>query len=58
MVCCCHSGTSYFCLCIRRSTHSYFTGLSDVYRYYDLFAVEKYVEPFANGVVVYAFHLG
>lgn len=40
------------------STHSYFTGISDVYRYYDLFAIEKYVEPFANGVVVYAFHLG
>ena len=45
-------------LCYHSSTHSYFTGLSDVYRYYDLFAVEKYVEPFANGVVVYAFHLG
>lgn len=40
------------------STHSYFTGISDVYRHYDLFAIEKYVEPFSNGIVVYAFQLG
>lgn len=29
-----------------------------MYRYYDLFAVEKYVEPFSNGYIVYAFKLG
>jgi glutamate dehydrogenase len=40
------------------TTHSLFTGVSDVYRYYDLFALEKFVEPMSNGIVVYAFHLG
>ena len=50
------------CVCVVlvlvRSTHSYFTGISDVYRYYDLYAVEKFVEPFSNGVVVFGFQLG
>ncbi len=40
------------------STHSYFTGISDVYRYYNLYAVEKFAEPFSNGVVIFGFHLG
>jgi hypothetical protein len=28
-----------------------------VYRFYDLYAIEKFVEPFSNGVVVFGFHL-
>ena len=40
-----------------RSTHSYFTGISDVYRFHSLYAVEKVVEPFSNGVVVFGFQL-
>lgn len=39
------------------STHWYFTGIPDVYRYYGLYAVRKYVEPFANGIVIFAFYL-
>eukprot|EP00052_Salpingoeca_macrocollata_P001084 m.23786 g.23786 ORF g.23786 m.23786 type:complete len:1092 (+) comp11091_c0_seq2:190-3465(+) len=39
------------------STHSYFTGIPDVYRYYYFYAPRKYVEPFSNNVVIFVFHL-
>ena len=39
------------------STHSYFSGISDVYRYYNMYATRKYVEPFSNGVVLFSFYL-
>ena len=39
------------------STHSYFTGTSDVYRWIGLYAVAKSVEVFSNGIVVFLFRL-
>eukprot|EP00052_Salpingoeca_macrocollata_P027944 m.267599 g.267599 ORF g.267599 m.267599 type:complete len:1069 (-) comp22804_c7_seq3:147-3353(-) len=39
------------------STHSYFTGIPDVYRFYYFYATRKYVEPFSNGVVIFVFFL-
>jgi glutamate dehydrogenase len=39
------------------TTHSYFTGTPDVYRWYGMYAVEKGVEVFANGVIIYTFRL-
>lgn len=39
------------------STHSYFTAVPQVYRYHNMYASRKYVEPFANNIVVFAFYL-
>lgn len=39
------------------STHSYLSGISDVYRYYGMYATRKYVEPFSNGIVLFSFYL-
>ena len=33
------------------TTHSYFTGIPDVYRSHGMYATHKFVEPFSNGVV-------
>lgn len=39
------------------STHSYFTGVSDVYRFYNFFAESKLVESFSNGALIFMFTL-
>lgn len=39
------------------STHSLFSSMPDIYRSLNMYAVTKYVEPFANGIVVYTFKL-
>ena len=39
------------------ATHSYFSGLADVYRAHGLFSSRKYVEYFSNGIVVHGFYL-
>eukprot|EP00045_Choanoeca_perplexa_P014322 m.167815 g.167815 ORF g.167815 m.167815 type:complete len:1035 (-) comp16644_c0_seq1:72-3176(-) len=41
----------------RDDGHGFFVGVPHVYRYHHLFASAKFVEPFANGVVVYSFFL-
>eukprot|EP00730_Choanoeca_flexa_P020065 TRINITY_DN9807_c0_g2_i1.p1 TRINITY_DN9807_c0_g2~~TRINITY_DN9807_c0_g2_i1.p1 ORF type:complete len:1038 (+),score=326.03 TRINITY_DN9807_c0_g2_i1:113-3226(+) len=41
----------------RDDGHGFFVGVPHVYRYHHLFASTKFVEPFANGVVVYSFFL-
>ena len=33
------------------TTHSYFTGIPDVYRSHGMYATHKFVEPFSNNVV-------
>jgi hypothetical protein len=33
------------------TTHSYFTGIPDVYRSHGMYATQKFVEPFSNNVV-------
>lgn len=39
------------------ATHSYFSSIADVYRQHGLFSTRKYVEFFANGIVIYGFYL-
>jgi glutamate dehydrogenase len=39
------------------STHSYFTGVSSVYRYHGLYSVRKYVEQFSNAKTMYNIYL-
>lgn len=39
------------------STHSFFSGLPDIYRWHGMYAVAKFVEVFRNGVVVFTFRL-
>ena len=41
----------------RGTTHSYFSAISDVLTYYKITSKRKYIEQFANGVVVYSFYL-
>jgi hypothetical protein len=33
------------------TTHSYFTGIPDVYRAHGMYATHKFVEPFSNNMV-------
>ncbi|KAL5039431.1 NAD-dependent glutamate dehydrogenase [Batrachochytrium dendrobatidis] len=40
-----------------RTTRSFFSALSDLYHYYDLFSARKYVEQFSNGVTIICLYL-
>ncbi|KAI8994634.1 Glutamate/Leucine/Phenylalanine/Valine dehydrogenase-domain-containing protein [Pilobolus umbonatus] len=39
------------------STKGFFSAISDLYHYYDLYTTRKYVEQFANGVTIVALYL-
>ncbi|KAI3634595.1 hypothetical protein MIR68_007506 [Amoeboaphelidium protococcarum] len=41
----------------QRTTKSFFSALSDLYHYYDLYSTRKYVEQFSNGVTVVSLYL-
>jgi glutamate dehydrogenase len=41
----------------QRGSRSFFSALSDLYHYYDLFSTRKYVEQFANGVTILSCYL-
>lgn len=41
----------------QRSTQNFFSALSDLYHYYDLYSTRKYVEQFSNGVTVVSLYL-
>ena len=41
----------------QRTTQSFFSAMSDLYHYYDLFSRRKYVEQFSNGVTIFNFYL-
>lgn len=40
-----------------RTTQSFFSAMSDLYHYYDLYSTRKYVEQFSNGVTIFNFYL-
>jgi glutamate dehydrogenase len=39
------------------STQSFFSAMSDLYHYYELYSARKYVENFSNGVTIMSFYL-
>ncbi|KAI9208576.1 Glutamate/Leucine/Phenylalanine/Valine dehydrogenase-domain-containing protein [Polychytrium aggregatum] len=41
----------------QKTTQSFFSALSDLYHYYDLYSTRKYVEQFSNGVTVMSLYL-
>lgn len=41
----------------QRSTKGFFSALSDLYHYYDLYSSRKYVEQFSNGVTIMSLYL-
>ncbi|KAJ2790959.1 NAD-dependent glutamate dehydrogenase, partial [Coemansia helicoidea] len=41
----------------QRSTQGFFSALSDLYHYYNLFTSRKYVEQFSNGVTIISLYL-
>ncbi|KAG5456179.1 MAG: hypothetical protein BJ554DRAFT_4148, partial [Olpidium bornovanus] len=41
----------------QRSTQTFFSAMSDLYHYYDLYSTRKYVEQFSNGVTVLSVYL-
>lgn len=41
----------------QRTTQSFFSALSDLYHYYNLYSTRKYVEQFSNGVTVVSLYL-
>lgn len=41
----------------QKSTHGFFSALSDLYHYYKLFTSRKYVENFSNGVTIISLYL-
>lgn len=41
----------------RGSTHSYWSAVSDLYHFYGMYSTHKYIEQFANGVVIYSIYL-
>eukprot|EP01111_Echinosteliopsis_oligospora_P014812 TRINITY_DN5681_c1_g1_i1.p1 TRINITY_DN5681_c1_g1~~TRINITY_DN5681_c1_g1_i1.p1 ORF type:complete len:630 (-),score=158.98 TRINITY_DN5681_c1_g1_i1:162-2051(-) len=41
----------------RGSTHSYWSGISDLYHFYGLYSTHKYVEQFANGMTILSIYL-
>ncbi|CAG8595145.1 6822_t:CDS:2, partial [Acaulospora colombiana] len=41
----------------QRSTQSFFSAMSDLYHFYDLYSTRKYVEQFSNGVTVMSLYL-
>jgi glutamate dehydrogenase len=41
----------------QQTTQSFFSAMSDLYHYYDLYTTRKYVEQFSNGVTICSFYL-
>ncbi|KAI8377565.1 Glutamate/Leucine/Phenylalanine/Valine dehydrogenase-domain-containing protein [Radiomyces spectabilis] len=41
----------------QRSTKGFFSAMSDLYHYYDLYSTRKYVEQFSNGVTIICLYL-
>lgn len=41
----------------QRSTRTFFSAMSDLYHYYDLYSSRKYVEQFSNGVSIISLYL-
>ncbi|KAI9478004.1 MAG: Glutamate/Leucine/Phenylalanine/Valine dehydrogenase-domain-containing protein [Benjaminiella poitrasii] len=41
----------------QRSTKGFFSAISDLYHYYDLYSTRKYVEHFSNGVTIIGLYL-
>jgi glutamate dehydrogenase len=41
----------------QRGSRSFFSALSDLYHYYDLYSTRKYVEQFSNGVTILSCYL-
>ncbi|KAI8881162.1 NAD-dependent glutamate dehydrogenase [Backusella circina FSU 941] len=41
----------------QRSTQGFFSAMSDLYHYYDLYSTRKYVEQFSNGVTIMSLYL-
>lgn len=41
----------------QKTTQGFFSGLSDLYHYYDLYSTRKYVEQFSNGVSIISLYL-
>nr|AOE43332.1 glutamate dehydrogenase 2 [Coremiostelium polycephalum] len=41
----------------RGSTHSYWSAISELYHYHEMYATHKYVEQFSNGIVIYSIYL-
>ncbi|CAB4378082.1 unnamed protein product [Rhizophagus irregularis] len=41
----------------QRSTQSFFSAMSDLYHFYELYSTRKYVEQFSNGVTVMSLYL-
>ncbi|KAL7323039.1 NAD-dependent glutamate dehydrogenase [Mucor circinelloides] len=41
----------------QRSTQGFFSAMSDLYHYYDLYSSRKYVEQFSNGVTIMGLYL-
>ncbi|KAI8984710.1 Glutamate/Leucine/Phenylalanine/Valine dehydrogenase-domain-containing protein [Mycotypha africana] len=41
----------------QRSTKGFFSAISDLYHYYDLYSTRKYVEQFSNGVTIIGLYL-
>ncbi|KAI7864292.1 Glutamate/Leucine/Phenylalanine/Valine dehydrogenase-domain-containing protein [Spinellus fusiger] len=41
----------------QRSTQGFFSAMSDLYHYYNLYSVRKYVEQFSNGVTIMGLYL-
>ncbi len=46
-------GVFIFCLFVqKRVANRFFSSLSDLYHYYDLYSTRKYVTPYENGIVI------
>ncbi|RUP42940.1 Glutamate/Leucine/Phenylalanine/Valine dehydrogenase-domain-containing protein [Jimgerdemannia flammicorona] len=41
----------------QRTTQTFFSAMSDLYHYYDLYSTRKYVEQFSNGVTIMSIYL-
>ena len=41
----------------QETTSCFFSAMSDLYHYYDLFSTRKYVEQFSNGITIMSFYL-
>ncbi|GAM27950.1 hypothetical protein SAMD00019534_111260 [Acytostelium subglobosum LB1] len=41
----------------RGSTHSYWSAVSELYHFHQMYATHKYVEQFSNGIVIYSVYL-
>ena len=41
----------------QQTTTNFFSSMSDLYHYYDLYSTRKYVEQFSNGITIMSFYL-